>query len=60
MIPFGTATGRKAYKNLKVFVGVPADLASSPMERLERATQLGTDKYVTLGEVSEYLGSRVR
>ena len=60
MIPFKTSHGRDVYKHLKVFVGVPKDMASAKMEKVEYATQLWTDKYVTLGEVAEHLGSRVR
>jgi len=60
MIPFKSAHGQDVYRNLKVFVGVPKDLASAKMETVEAATNLWTDKYVTLGEVAEHLGSRVR
>lgn len=60
MIPFKTSRGREVYRNLKVFVGVPKDMASAKMEKVEAATNLFSDKYVTLGEVSEHLGSRLR
>ncbi len=60
MIPFKTPTGRDAYKRLKVFVGVPKELASTKAERVESATKFATDKYVTLGDISAYLGSNVR
>jgi large subunit ribosomal protein L13 len=60
MIPFKTSHGRDVYRNLKVFVGVPKGLESAQMEKVEAATNLWSDKYVTLGEVAEHLGSRVR
>jgi len=60
MIPYKTSRGRDVYRNLKVFVGVPKDMATAKMERIETATNLWTDKYVTLGEVAEHLGSRLR
>ncbi len=60
MIPFKNANGRAVYKNLKVFVGIPAGFASQKIEKVENATNLWTDKYVTLGEVAEQLGSKVR
>ncbi len=60
MIPFKTPTGRNAYKRLKVFVGVPQDLQKSKLEKVESATRFATHKYVTLGDVSAYLGSNVR
>lgn len=60
MIPFKNARGQDIYRNLTVYVGVPKELASAQLEKVEYATNLWTDKYVTLGEVSEWLGSRLR
>lgn len=60
MIPFKSSHGREVYRHLKVFVGVPKDMESAKMEKVENATNLWTDKYVTLGEVAEHLGSRLR
>lgn len=60
MIPFKSSHGREVYRHLKVFVGVPKDLVSAQMETVETATNLWTDKYVTVGEVAEHLGSRLR
>lgn len=60
MIPFKSPRGREVYRNLKVFVGVPKDMTSAKMEKVDQATNLWTDKYVTLGEVAEHLGSRLR
>ncbi len=60
MIPFKNAHGKEVYRNLKVFVGVPKDLASAQMEKVEYATKLWTEKFVTIGEVAEHLGSKVR
>lgn len=60
MIPYKTSRGREVYRNLKVFVGVPQDMSSTKMETVEAATNLYSDKYVTLAEVSEHLGSRLR
>jgi large subunit ribosomal protein L13 len=60
MIPFKNPRGKQVYRNLKVFVGVPKEMASAQFEKIEAATKLWSDKYVTLGEVAEHLGSRVR
>jgi large subunit ribosomal protein L13 len=60
MIPFKSSHGREVYRHLTVFVGVPKDLVSAKMEQVEAATNLWTDKYVTVGEVAEHLGSRLR
>ena len=60
MIPFDKSRGREAYRRLKVFVGVPPEYNSAVMERIEKAMQVNTSKYITLGEVSDFLGSNVR
>jgi len=60
MIPFKNPRGKDVYRNLTVFVGVPKGMESAEMIKIDAATNLWTDKYVTLGEVSEHLGSRVR
>lgn len=60
MIPFKNARGQDIYRNLTVYVGVPKDVDSAKAEKVEYATNLWTDKYVTLGEVAEWLGSRLR
>ena len=52
--------GREAYRRVRVYVGIPKELESAKIEKIESAMTLWTDKYVTLGEVAERLGSRVR
>jgi large subunit ribosomal protein L13 len=60
MIPWDKPKGREAFRHLKVFVGVPAELETEEKETIEKAMQLNTSKYMTLGEVSAFLGSNVR
>ena len=60
MIPFDKSRGREAYRRLKVFVGVPHEYESAKVERIEKAMQVNTSRYITLGEVSAFLGSNVR
>lgn len=60
MIPFDKSRGRSAYRRLKVFVGVPHEYESAKVERIEKAMQVNTSRYITLGEVSAFLGSNVR
>ena len=60
MIPFNKSRGQEAYRHLKVFVGVPMEFESEKMETIEKAMQVNTSKYVTLGDVSGFLGSNVR
>lgn len=60
MIPYMHPRGREAYRRVRVYVGIPKELESAKIEKIESAMTLWTDKYVTLGEVAERLGSRVR
>jgi large subunit ribosomal protein L13 len=60
MIPFKNPHGKEVYRNLTVYVGVPKEHANAQFEKIEAATNLWTSRYVTLGEVAEHLGSRVR
>ncbi|WP_290597370.1 MULTISPECIES: 50S ribosomal protein L13 [unclassified Archaeoglobus] len=61
MLPWKSSRGREAYRNLRVFMGVPEELKDKNFERIEDAILekvSKTDKYVTLAEVSRYLGFR--
>jgi len=60
MLPYKRPAGMEAFKRIKVYVGVPADLAGSPMETLKEAhmDRLNTPKTVTVGAVSTFLGAR--
>jgi len=60
MIPFKSARGQDIYRNLQVFVGVPKDVNPAKLQKVEHATNVWTSKFVTLGEVAEHLGSRLR
>jgi len=60
MIPYDKSTGREAYKRLKVYVGVPPEYEKTEKQKVERAMKVTTSKYVTLSEISAYLGSRIR
>ncbi len=60
MIPYDTSRGREAYRRLKVFVGVPSEFESEEKKSISSAAQVNTSKYVTLREVSSFLGSKVR
>lgn len=60
MLPWDMPRGRAAYKNLKVYVGVPKEFEAAEKVKFEGATGISRDRYVTLSEISEYLGSKVR
>jgi len=61
MLPWKSSRGRDAYRRLRVFIGVPEELQGRNFERIDDALLekvSKTDKYVTLAEVSRYLGFR--
>lgn len=61
MLPWDRPKGRKAFKNLKVFISIPEELKNKNMEKVEAADASKLRcKYITLGEVSERLGAKKR
>jgi large subunit ribosomal protein L13 len=62
MLPWKSKRGREAYRNLKVFIGIPDELKEREREVVEEALLekiSKTEKYVTVGEVSQFLGYRI-
>lgn len=61
MLPWDRTRGRKAFKNLKVFIGFPEEFRDKVVEKigLADAGRLKT-KYITLSEVSERIGAKKR
>lgn len=57
MLPFKQPKGKRAYKRLKVFIGVPEEFKDQKMETLEvaRAEKL-TVPYFTVGEFAKQIG----
>ena len=57
MLPWDRTRGREAFKNLKVFVGVPEQLKNNTFEKvaLADASRLKT-KYIKLHEISDAIG----
>lgn len=53
MLPYQQPKGRKAYKNLKAYIGVPEEFEK---EKFEKVKQSNPSSYMTLKELSEYLG----
>jgi len=60
MLHFKKSTGRECYRRLKVYVGVPKEYATAKLEKIDVAIRPRTERYVRLGDVSGYLGSKVR
>jgi large subunit ribosomal protein L13 len=59
MIPYKSSRGRAAYKRLKVYVGIPEEYSDKATTLKEvNATNLAMSKYIEVGEVSKYLGSK--
>jgi large subunit ribosomal protein L13 len=61
MLPWHKPKGRNAYRNLRVFIGVPEEFKNREMRRDEKAdvSKLKT-KYMTLGELSLAMGGKKR
>ena len=53
MLPYQQPKGRKAYKRLKVYIGVPKELEGKETEKIEYKK---STNYITLKELSEYMG----
>jgi large subunit ribosomal protein L13 len=60
MLPYKKPRGRTAYKRLKVHVSVPKEFQGKKLESIEGASNVTTERYTTLGEVSKVLGYKVR
>ena len=60
MLPYKRQRGIDAFKAIKTYVGVPTDLKGQPIERLDEAhiDRLNTSRYVTVGALSTFLGSK--
>lgn len=55
MLPYQKPRGRTAFKNLKVFIGIPHGVDASKAE--DHKAKLGTDRFMYLGDVSKELGA---
>ena len=61
MIPYKREIGKNAFRNLKVYIGVPRELNGQDTSTIEGAdiSRLSTSNYTVLGELSKKLGSKV-
>ena len=60
MLPWKETSGRDAYRRLKVYVGVPKEFTDLKKEKVDVAIKTGLTQYVTLSQIAEFLGSRVK
>jgi large subunit ribosomal protein L13 len=61
MLPWHKEKGRKAYKNLRVFIGLPEEFKGKEIKKVEEAdaSKLKT-KFISLGELSLSIGAKKR
>jgi len=57
MIPYQTPHGRKAYKNLKCYIGVPRDFQGKAAEKIKVAEKQSVE-FMSVGDVAKYLGAK--
>lgn len=60
MLPYKQEKGEKAFKNIICHIGVPEEFKGKEAIKIPQASieRLSIDRYVTLEEVSKYLGGR--
>lgn len=60
MLPFDKTKGREAYRKLRVYVGVPAELKDKEMKSLPEASleRLRTRRFIRIGELSKHLSAK--
>ncbi|WP_297419981.1 50S ribosomal protein L13 [Thermococcus sp.] len=60
MLPWKTDRGRKAYRRLKVYAGIPREFQDGAFETIIEAdaSRIATPKYVTVGEIAKFLGGK--
>ncbi len=58
MLPYQTPHGRAALRRLRVYIGVPTEVAGQPTERVAEASTVRTARVIRLGELSGRLGAR--
>lgn len=59
MLPYQQPKGREALKRLRCFIGVPKEFEGVQMEVIESVKKMPL-RYITVGELSEFLGARSR
>lgn len=60
MLPYHQEKGRKAYKRLRVHVGIPPELRGRELTRFPEAEaeKLGRTRFIKVGELSKLLGAK--
>ena len=58
MLPYQKPRGKKAYQNLRVFIGVPSEYSKNKAETIPNAKRPGLHTYMKLGDISIVLGAK--
>ncbi|MCD6559746.1 MAG: 50S ribosomal protein L13 [Palaeococcus sp.] len=60
MLPWKKDKGRKAFRHLKVYAGVPKEFEGKEFETISEAhiSRLKVPKFVKVGDVAKYLGGK--
>ena len=60
MLPYKQEKGKKAFKNIKCYIGIPKELEGKKAETLEKANvkNIKKTKYITIKQISQSLGWR--
>ena len=59
MLPYQKPRGRAAFKNLRVYIGVPEEFSDKEMIVVDNAINKN-DRFITLKDISLYLGGKTR
>lgn len=61
MLPYKQEKGRKAYKRISCFIGIPKDMEGQKTAQIEGAhiSKLGNLDYTTIGEICRRLGAKI-
>ena len=59
MLPYQQPRGRSALKRLKCYIGIPDELKDKKFEVVENALASNPVEYITIGELSKYLGAEI-
>ncbi|HZX33768.1 MAG TPA: 50S ribosomal protein L13 [archaeon] len=58
MLPLQKNTGRNALKNLRVYIGVPAELSGLKAEKIKDAENRREKGFISVGYISKGLGAK--
>jgi len=60
MLPYQKPRGRKAFRSMKVYIGVPPAFEGMDRESLDQARKPLPPKYMTVGDLADHLGANYK